>query len=110
MKKNVADKREQEKKVIKLMIQLYCRKHHGKHDTLCAQCEDLYVYACKRIDRCPFMETKSFCSNCKVHCYQKDYRERVRQVMRFSGPRMMLYHPWMALCHLYYDRKEKKHL
>ena len=27
-------------------------------------------------------------------------RERMRQVMRFSGPRMLLYAPWQAIRHL----------
>ncbi len=109
MKKSVESKREEEKKVIHFMIEIYCRKHHGTKG-LCEECSKLYVYACKRIDLCPFMETKTFCNNCKVHCYQKDYREHVKKVMRYSGPRMLLYHPIMALRHVYYDRKEKKAL
>ena len=47
-------------------------------------------YAHQRIDCCPFMESKTFCSNCSVHCYQKEQREQIRRVMRFSGPRMLL--------------------
>jgi hypothetical protein len=27
-------------------------------------------------------------------------RERVREVMRYAGPRMLLHHPWLAICHL----------
>jgi hypothetical protein len=33
-------------------------------------------------------------------CYTPDMRERIRAVMRFSGPRMLLHHPWLALMHL----------
>lgn len=109
MKKSVVDKREEERQVIHLMISIYCKKHHHEKE-LCEECRKLYEYACKRISVCPFMETKTFCNNCKVHCYQKDYREQVREVMRFSGPRMLLHHPIMALRHVYYDRKEKKNL
>ena len=54
------------------------------------------------------METKTFCSNCRVHCYRPDMRERIREVMRFSGPRMMLYHPVMAVRHLIESRREKR--
>ena len=39
------------------------------------------------------MESKTFCSNCRVHCYCPDMREKIRMVMRFSGPRMLFYHP-----------------
>lgn len=103
-------KREREKEVVGLMIRLYCRKHHGGKDTLCPSCQALADYAAARSDHCPFMETKTFCSNCKVHCYRPDMREQIRAVMRFSGPRMLLYHPVLALRHLAESRKEKKRL
>lgn len=54
------------------------------------------------------METKTFCSNCRVHCYRPDMRAEIREVMRFSGPRMMLHHPVMAVRHLLEMMKEKK--
>lgn len=34
------------------------------------------AYARLRSDKCPFMETKTFCSNCKVHCYKEDIVRR----------------------------------
>lgn len=103
---DAAAKREKEKAVIQEMISLYCRKqHHGKQ--LCRECEELLDYAHQRIDHCPFMESKTFCSNCRVHCYQKEKREQIRTVMRFSGPRMLLYRPFMVLQHMWLSRKEK---
>ncbi|MBQ9663484.1 MAG: nitrous oxide-stimulated promoter family protein [Oscillospiraceae bacterium] len=89
------------------MIRLYCRKNHGGK-SLCPSCAELERYAHSRVDQCPFMETKTFCSNCKVHCYKPDMREQIRAVMRFSGPRMMLYHPVMAVRHLILTRLEKR--
>ena len=83
---DVATKREREKEVVSLMISLYCRKKHGGK-TFCPECAALDDYARSRSDHCPFMETKTFCSNCRVHCYQKNMREKIREVMRFSGPR-----------------------
>lgn len=70
-------KREQEKEVVSYMISLYCRKKHGG-DTLCSECAELDAY---RSNRCPFMETKTFCANCKFHCYKKDMREKIQEVM-----------------------------
>lgn len=106
-------KREREKEVVSLMISLYCRKQHGTK-TLCPECAALDAYARLRSDLCPFMETKTFCSNCKVHCYKPEMREKIRTVMRFSAPRMLLYHPVMAICHLMESKleakKEKRHL
>ena len=91
------------------MIALYCRKNHGGKE-LCPECAELLNYAMGKIDRCPFMETKSFCSNCKVHCYQNEYRQRIRQVMRFSGPRMIFVHPIMSIKHLIASKREKRRL
>ena len=64
---DLQSKREREKQVVEAMIRLYCRKKHGGKE-LCPQCAALLDYACRRSDHCPFMETKTFCSNCKVHC------------------------------------------
>lgn len=107
---NVESKREQEKRTVALMIRLYCKKKHGMASGLCSNCQGLHDYAMLRSDKCPFMETKTFCSNCKVHCYKKDMREKIREVMRFSGPRMIFHHPVMAIRHVIESKKEKRRL
>ena len=106
---DVQSKREREKETVSLMISIYCRKRHGSK-TLCPDCAALDTYARQRSDKCPFMETKTFCSNCKVHCYKPDMREKIREVMRFSGPRMIFHHPVMAIRHVIESKKEKKRL
>lgn len=106
---DVNTKREREKETVSLMIAIYCRKQHGCKQ-LCPECAALDAYARQRSDKCPFMESKTFCSNCKVHCYQKDMREKIRAVMRFSGPRMIFYHPIQALRHVIETKKEKRRL
>lgn len=108
--KRIQDKREHEKKIVSDMIALYCRKKHHQKNRLCTECAMLKEYAEKRSDQCPFMETKTFCSNCKVHCYKTEMREKIRRVMRFSGPRMLVYHPVAAVRHLLESRKEKRRL
>lgn len=103
------EKRQKEIDTICFMIELYCRKqHHTNKGCLCEECQELVDYAQKRIELCPFMETKTFCNVCKVHCYKKDMRERIREVMRFSGPRMMIYHPVMAIRHVKGTIQEKR--
>lgn len=106
---NTETKRQREKKTVSLMISIYCRKNHGGK-RLCPEYAALDAYARSRSDHCPFMETKTFCSNCRVHCYRPEMRKKIREVMRFSGPRMMLYHPIMALRHGIESGKEKKRL
>ena len=106
---DVQTKREREKELVSQMIALYCRKKHGRK-ALCPDCAALDSYARQRSDKCPFMETKTFCSNCRVHCYRPEMREKIRAVMRFSGPRMIFHHPVIALRHVIETRKEKRRL
>lgn len=73
---DVQSKREREKKIVSEIITLYCRKKHGTKHGLCTDCTALDTYTNMRSDRCPFMETKTFCSNFKVHCYKPVRRER----------------------------------
>lgn len=82
-----------------LMIGLYCRRKEGNRE-LCAECSRLLEYARARLERCPFGENKGCCRDCAVHCYSPEMRERIRAVMRFAGPRMILAHPIAALRHL----------
>ncbi len=96
-----------EKEVVNLMIKLYCqKKHHNKQ--LCQECSQLQEYADNRIDKCPHKETKTFCSNCETHCYKKEMRDKIKEVMRFSGPRMIIYHPIIAIDHLRQSIRRKK--
>ncbi|MBQ7299081.1 MAG: nitrous oxide-stimulated promoter family protein [Clostridia bacterium] len=105
-RQKIESKREREKKTVVMMIRLYCRKKHGSKE-LCPECEALVRYAMVRSDKCPFMETKTFCSNCRVHCYTPEMREKIRAVMRFSGPRMIFSHPVMAVRHVMESRLER---
>lgn len=111
---DVEKKRVWEKRVVSEMIELHCRKQHADRPKdergLCPECAALDDYARSRSDHCPFMETKAFCANCRVHCYKPDMREKIRAVMRFSGPRMMLYHPVDAVRHLVLNTLEKRRM
>ncbi|WP_099223983.1 nitrous oxide-stimulated promoter family protein [Listeria costaricensis] len=96
---NDGPKIRQEMRTVSAMIHLYCRKKHGGKD-LCEECADLERYAHTRLSHCRFGEEKGTCEKCQVHCYRKDYRERIKAVMRFSGPRMLTRHPIWAIRHL----------
>lgn len=104
--KSIDAKREQEKRVVSQMVHLYCRKQHHRPD-LCPDCREVLAYAIDRSDHCPFMESKTFCSNCKVHCYRPKMRKKIQEIMRFSGPRMLLYHPVLAVSHMLLTVKER---
>jgi hypothetical protein len=89
-----------EKKTVQKMIGLTCWSNHWSKDSLCAECQDLLNYAVFRIDHCPYGEDKPTCLNCPIHCYRPDMQEKIRQLMRYSGPRMLFRHPLLTVCHL----------
>ncbi len=96
----VQQKRDNEKEIVTQMIAIYCSKHHHTKDELCPTCLELKEYACSRTDHCPFMQTKTFCSACKVHCYAPEKRAQIKQVMKYSGPRMLFHHPVLLIKHM----------
>ena len=77
-----------------------CQVGHGGPG-LCGDCRELLEYSLARLEHCKFGNTKTKCHKCPVHCYRPDMREKIRTVMRFSGPRMLLYHPLEALRYLF---------
>jgi hypothetical protein len=91
-------------RTIAAMIAITCIKRHGgRRGALCPECRELHDYAELRLTRCPFGADKPTCAHCRVHCYRPEMRERVRDVMRFAGPRMLTRHPYLALMHLLVD-------
>lgn len=100
-------KKKRDIKTIEVMIKIYC---HGKHRTgvkFCPKCKELLRYAIKRINRCQLKERKTICAQCLVHCYTPFMREKIRDVMCYSGPRMMYKHPILTLFHLFDGLKPK---
>ena len=93
-------------RTLEAMIGIYGRRRHGGgRRALCADCRELHDYAQGRLAHCPFGADKPTCANCRVHCYRAAMRERVRDVMRFAGPRMLARHPYLALMHLLVDER-----
>lgn len=98
---------EGEKKVVSKMIHLYCRGNHQSDKQLCSSCSTLLNYALERLERCPYGNEKPTCGQCPIHCYKKEMREQIRIVMRYAGPRMLLYHPIDAIQHFYREYKRR---
>lgn len=95
------DRIEREKKTVAMMIAVYCRRHHGALGTdLCADCAGLLEYAHIRLDHCPKGNAKGSCRRCEIHCYAPDKRAKIRDVMRYVGPRMLFISPLQAIRHL----------
>lgn len=105
-----------EKKLIPVMIRTYCRGNHKterkaegvKGKELCSKCKELAEYAAFRLEKCPFKRNKGFCSYCKIHCYKPEYRAEMKEVMKYSGPKMLFSHPIFAMSHVTAMIKYKK--
>ncbi|MCS2716230.1 nitrous oxide-stimulated promoter family protein [Bacteroides thetaiotaomicron] len=90
----------QEKRTVEIMIRLYCRKKRRMQPFVrsAKSCSATHmpVLTIVRSER-----KKSSCKKCPVHCYKPAMRKRMREVMRFSGPRMLFYAPLEAIRHLF---------
>jgi hypothetical protein len=87
------------------MVEMYCRHHH-RGDRLCDDCSALVDYADHKLELCPYGPEKPTCDNCPIHCYRPEPREKMREVMRFSGPRMLKSHPYLAIRHIFDGRRK----
>jgi hypothetical protein len=85
---------------VSAMIDMYCRHEHRSENIRCDDCERLAEYAEQRTFDCRFGKDKPVCAKCPVHCYKPKMRQKIREAMRYSGPRMLLLHPYLAVMHI----------
>lgn len=91
---------DRDKRTIRLMVELYTRhKLHLSQPS--AEYEELITYACARLDHCRYGEGKPACKNCPIHCYKPEMRQKIKEVMKWSGPRMIFLSPMPTLRHLF---------
>ena len=95
-----------QKKDIRLIgkfVEVYCA---GKHEMsakqsfllpedlgerqMCADCAGFMAYAVARRLKCPLEAEKPTCKHCRIHCYNKPQLAKVREIMSYSGRRLML--------------------
>lgn len=93
------NKIEKEKLIVETMIRLYCRRRLHTGRRLPDEYASLLDYARRRLDHCRFGNDKKACKKCPIHCYAPAQRALMRQVMRWCGPRMLLWHPLVTLRH-----------
>jgi len=98
----MAFSRRLELKTINKMLSIYCHDMHGGNQgQLCSECQQILDYAGQRLDKCPYGENKPVCSQCSIHCYKPEQRAAVKQVMRYSGPRMLWRNPVLTVRYMY---------
>jgi hypothetical protein len=94
-------------KVLALFTAVWCQARHAADKTpfipsdeklrplglerhrLCPDCAAFLDYALLRRLKCP-LDPKPTCKHCHLHCYRPGHRERVREIMRFSGKHLLL--------------------
>lgn len=91
-------KREEEIKAVTEMIGIFCQDVHKTDGVeLCPECEELLEYIKKRVNSCPRMAEKTLCSECRTHCYAPNRQQRIKQIMHYSGSKLALRSPVMAV-------------
>jgi len=106
-------------KVLLLFTAVFCRAgHRGAKEPLpdreigwagsrekqyrfCPECRDFLRYALERRLGCP-LDPKPVCKHCPVHCYRPEHREKVREIMRFSGRHLILRGRFDLLWHYWF--------
>jgi Nitrous oxide-stimulated promoter len=95
-------------KTLAMFIHIYCRYKHrdapkttatlkthdvtaiaGREIHVCPDCARLLAHAFTKRTHCP-MDPKPACKHCPNHCYHPAYRAQIRQVMHFSGKKLLL--------------------
>ena len=97
------EKMRKDSQMVARMVEIYCRGNHdgrervpyapagkvadlvdGAEVSLCGECAKLLSYSLSMRAICPY-DPKPTCRKCPTHCYRAGHRERIREVMRFSG-------------------------
>jgi hypothetical protein len=94
-----------EKSDIRILIRfvaIYCReRHEGPKDPfslkqlditqiekkkvlLCRECKRLLAYGIGMRLACPH-DPKPMCKKCESQCYKGEYKDKIREIMKFSG-------------------------
>ena len=98
---------EREKRTVEIMVKMFCKHNHNNDRNICTDCKELINFANERIGKCIFQNDKPVCSECKIHCYRQEMREKIKGVMRYAGPRMIYSHPIVGIRHLIDKQKFK---
>ena len=90
-------------RLIGTFVEVYCSgKHSGADKTalplpgglgerhLCPECASFMQYAVTRRIKCPLEAEKPTCKHCRIHCYSRPNLEKVKEIMAYSGRKLIL--------------------
>lgn len=100
-------------------VSIWCQDHHDGEDrspweaprvvrhlfdeapVLCQDCQRLLGYAVGMRLLCP-LDPKPACKHCETPCFRRGHREAMREVMRYSGWRLLTRGRWWLLGHYFW--------
>ncbi|MDY0234818.1 MAG: nitrous oxide-stimulated promoter family protein [Gudongella sp.] len=86
--------------ILTTMIDIFYKNKNHREQYTTTEIEELKNYCKSRILNCPVILEKTFCSSCKIHCYDEKHRAFIKKVMKYSGPKMIFFHPILLIKHL----------
>lgn len=94
---------EKDIRLIGTFVEVYCAGRHGSSERslfclpagvggrrLCSECAEFMAYAVARRMKCPLEAGKPSCKHCRVHCYTKANLAKVKEIMAYSGKKLLL--------------------
>lgn len=93
---------DKDRKTLEAIGFIYCDAHHdGPKDdaSLCPSCREAVETTLERTQRCPNNHDGN-CQDCDIKCQRGAAQERIKEIMRYSAPRMLLRHPFMTFAYL----------
>jgi hypothetical protein len=84
-------------------VEVYCAGKHAATERdplqlpaglgeriICPDCASFLEYAVTKRLNCPLEAEKPSCKHCRIHCYDRPRREKMREIMSYAGRRLML--------------------
>lgn len=101
-KGNISKREKDDIRTLMKFVGIFCREHHDGEKTpfafklfdtkeiekkevpLCPDCMRLLTYGLTMRMKCPH-DPKPMCKKCETQCYRGEYKEKIREIMKFSG-------------------------
>lgn len=105
-KEKISKKEKMDIRTLIRFVDIFCREHHNgernpfsfrlydlkeiekKEISLCPDCAKLLNYGLAMRLKCPH-DPKPMCKKCETQCYKGEYKEKIREIMKFSGMYMI---------------------
>lgn len=95
---------DRDRRTLEAIGQIYCSGNHASaakdSGGMCSSCRDAIEGTLARTASCPNGHDSN-CQDCPIKCQRGDARARIRTIMAYAAPRMMLKHPIMTCEYLY---------